>query len=69
MPAPSPSAVRACPPKTAPSTAHFEIDLLKPVSYGEICARSRVTGESHRRIEAAGELFDAKGELIARGAG
>ena len=50
-------------------TVHFEIDLLKPVSEGELCARGRVTGASGRRIEAAGELFDEGGEVIARGSG
>ena len=50
-------------------TAHFEVDLLKPVSDGEICARANVTNEGERRIEAAGELFDSQGTLIARGSG
>jgi len=50
-------------------TARFEIDLLRPVSSGEICARAQVIKEGSRRIEAAGELFDAEGQLVARGAG
>ena len=50
-------------------TAHFEIDLLRPVSRGEICARAKVTAEDERRIEASGELFDDQERLIARGSG
>ncbi len=50
-------------------TAHFEIDLLKPVSSGEITSCAQVTETHGRRIEAKGELFDSKGELIARGKG
>ena len=50
-------------------TAHFEIDLLKPVSEGEIQALARVTEDKGHRIVATGELFDSTGEVVARGLG
>ena len=50
-------------------TAHFEIDLLKPVADGEIQALARVVEDQGRRIEALGELFDSSGDVVARGVG
>jgi len=50
-------------------TAHFEIDLLRPVRHGEIRAVGRVTERGARKILAKGELFNAQGEVIARGEG
>ena len=50
-------------------TAHFEIDLLKPVAEGEIQALARVTHDTGHRIEATGELFDSSGDVVARGLG
>ena len=31
-------------------TAKFELELLRPVATGEMCARARVTGEDDRRV-------------------
>jgi len=50
-------------------TAHFQIDLLRPVVAGELRAVAKVTESSERRITAEGELFDAEGNLVARGKG
>lgn len=50
-------------------TAHFEIDLLRPVSAGELRAVAKVTESGERRITAEGELFDGEGNLVARGKG
>ena len=50
-------------------TAHFEIDLLKPVVRGIVIARAQVTGEDERRIYATGELFDEDNNLLAVGKG
>ena len=50
-------------------TAHFELDLLRPVVLGTLVARAEVTGEDDRRIYATGELFDDDKNLIAVGKG
>ncbi len=50
-------------------TAHFELDLLKPVGGGIIRAAASVTKQSGRRVWAAGELLDEQGEVVARGEG
>lgn len=50
-------------------TANFQIDLLRPVVAGELRAVAKVTESNERRITAEGELFDAEGNLIARGKG
>lgn len=50
-------------------TAHFELDLVRPVVSGELRAVAKVTERSERRIAAEGELFDAEGNLVARGEG
>ena len=50
-------------------TAHFEISLIRPVREGSIRAVATVTKRTERRIFAAGELFDEKGSLIAKGSG
>lgn len=50
-------------------TATFTIDFLRPVVAGEIRAVAQVTGETERRIEATGELFDSAGNLVGRGTG
>jgi uncharacterized protein (TIGR00369 family) len=50
-------------------TAHFELELLRPVVTGEVRAVARVTEQLERRITAAGELFDGASNLIARGRG
>ena len=50
-------------------TAHFEIDLLRPVTSGEIRAVAEVVEDSGRRLVAKGELFDSNGSLLARGTG
>jgi len=50
-------------------TAHFEIDLLRPIREGSIRAIARVTDRNDKRILASGELFDEHGALIARGCG
>jgi uncharacterized protein (TIGR00369 family) len=50
-------------------TAHFDLDLLRPVVAGEMRAVGRVTEQGERRILAEGELFDADGNVIARGRG
>ena len=50
-------------------TANFELQLLRPVIDGEICAVARVTENNPRRIFAEGDLFDSEGNLIGRGKG
>ena len=50
-------------------TAHFEIDLLRPVVSGEIRAVAKVEEDGGRRLVATGELFDSSGALLARGSG
>jgi uncharacterized protein (TIGR00369 family) len=50
-------------------TASFQIDFLRPVVAGEIRAVGKVTARDERRITAEGELFDAEGNLVARGKG
>lgn len=49
--------------------AKFELQLLRPVSQGEICAKARVVREDERRIYCESELFDSEGHLIAKGQG
>jgi uncharacterized protein (TIGR00369 family) len=50
-------------------TASFHIDLLRPVVAGELRAVAKVTERAERRITAEGELFDAEGNVVARGKG
>tara|TARA_B100000674_G_scaffold377074_1_gene319572 strand:- start:458 stop:883 length:426 start_codon:yes stop_codon:yes gene_type:complete len=50
-------------------TAKFEVELLRPVSIGEMCARAEVTGEDERRIYCAVSLYDSEDQLIGRGRG
>ena len=50
-------------------TAKFELELLRPVATGEICAKARVTSEDERRIYCGVELFDSEDKLIGRGKG
>jgi uncharacterized protein (TIGR00369 family) len=50
-------------------TANFQIDLLRPVVAGELRALAKVTENGERRIIVEGELFDAEGNLVARGKG
>jgi len=50
-------------------TAHFELDLLKPVAGGEIRATASVSKRSGRRLWAVGDLVDEQGDVIARGEG
>jgi acyl-coenzyme A thioesterase PaaI-like protein len=50
-------------------TARFELDLLRPVVIGELRAVAKVIERGERRITAEGELFDAEGNVIARGKG
>jgi acyl-coenzyme A thioesterase PaaI-like protein len=50
-------------------TASFEIEFLGPVSFGEVRATAKVIADDGRRIEAQGELFDEKDQLIGRGVG
>ena len=48
-------------------TAKFEVELLRPVSDGEMCAKAHVTGEDDRRIYCAVALFNSEEQLIGRG--
>ncbi len=50
-------------------TAHFELDLLKPVSGGAVEAKAIVTKQSGRRVWAQAELLDEAGLCVARGKG
>ncbi len=50
-------------------TAHFELDLLKPVSSGSVVAKATVTKQSGRRVWAQSELLDEAGTCVARGEG
>jgi acyl-coenzyme A thioesterase PaaI-like protein len=50
-------------------TAKFELELLRPVAVGEMCAKARVTGEDERRIYCEASLFDSEEQLIGRGKG
>ena len=50
-------------------TAHFEVNLLRPVSCGEIRACAWVTKEGGRTVRAQGEVRDDSGEVIAKGGG
>ena len=50
-------------------TAHFEIDLLKPVVSGQIVAKAEATEITDRRVHAKGELLGPDGAVIARGNG
>ena len=50
-------------------TAHFELDLLKPVSSGSVVARAVVTKQSGRRVWAEAELHDEAGNCVAKGEG
>jgi uncharacterized protein (TIGR00369 family) len=50
-------------------TAHFELQLLRPVVDGELRAVADVVSDDGRRIVADGDLFDAENNLIASGTG
>ena len=50
-------------------TAHFELDLLKPVADGSVRALATVTKRSGRKLWANAELFDDDGDPVARGEG
>lgn len=50
-------------------TAKFELELLRPVVDGEICAKARVVGEDDRRITCEAKLFDSQDQLIGKGEG
>ena len=50
-------------------TAHFELDLLKPVAQGDVRAIATVTKRSGRKLWASAELCDEGGDPVARGEG
>ena len=50
-------------------TSHFELEFLKPVSNGTIVARGRVLSDDGRRVKAASELMDERGDVVGRGSG
>ena len=50
-------------------TAHFELDLLRPVSGGSVVANASVTKQSGRRVYAKAELCDEAGHCVAKGEG
>ena len=50
-------------------TAKFELEFLRPVVAGEMCAKGCVTGQDERRIYSSVDLFDGESQLIGRGKG
>ena len=50
-------------------TAKFSVELLRPISTGEMRAEAEVTGEDARRIYCKVALFDSAEQLIGRGEG
>ncbi len=49
-------------------THKFELELLRPVTKGELHAVGRLTEDGEKRMVAEGELFN-DGVLVARGKG
>lgn len=50
-------------------TAHFELDLVRPVSEGAIRAVGRLVHEGRRLLLAEARAEDDQGRLLARGSG
>lgn len=50
-------------------TAHFEVDLLAPVTSAQIRGEGRLEERDGKKLHASAELFDADGSLVARGKG
>jgi len=50
-------------------TAHFALDLLRPVSSGELRAVGTVTEEDERAIHATATLYDEEDNVVGRGQG
>lgn len=50
-------------------TAHFEVDLLAPVSGNELRAIGKLTKHDGRKLRAQAELMDADDLVVARGHG
>jgi uncharacterized protein (TIGR00369 family) len=50
-------------------TASFQLDLLRPVSSGEIRAEGRLIHRTRRLFIAESKAEDSEGNLIARGSG
>lgn len=50
-------------------TASFHIDLLRPVTQGELRAKGRVVHAGRSRLLADAVLLDSEGREIARGGG
>ena len=50
-------------------TAHFAVDLLAPVTTAQIRGEGRLDEREGKKLHASAELFDADGNLVARGKG
>lgn len=50
-------------------TASFQLDLLRPVSAGEIRSAGRLVHRTRRLLIAESKAMDSEGNLIARGSG
>jgi len=50
-------------------TAHFEVDLLAPVTTTHIRGEGRLEARDGKKLHASAELFDGDGNRVARGKG
>jgi uncharacterized protein (TIGR00369 family) len=50
-------------------TARFEVEFLRPVGTGPLVAEGRIVEMDRRRAEAAAEVRDEDGTVVARGSG
>jgi acyl-coenzyme A thioesterase PaaI-like protein len=50
-------------------TVNFNVDLIRPVSKGEMIARGRYLGRSGKHYLAEAVLMDSEGNEVGRGSG
>lgn len=55
--------------KTRCTTMNLNINYLAPASGGEIEAKGRILKQGYRIVTAEGELYDQKGNMMAKGIG
>lgn len=56
-------------PEVLLTTVGFQVQFLRPISHGALCARGALTHQSGRLFFARAELYDDRDRLLATGSG